>query len=391
MLIQGAPGAGKTALLDEMASDAIENGWDVFEINLGDLHNPVQMAQTLGKPYVSYKQTAIKTDAKVVGTEHIKEVAGDSSVSQVLGKMKPKHGIILILDEAQSIADFVGTPDKTAVVETLGNVHNGKINHPIILLAAGLGPTEEAFGLLRISRFKGGCNIELGALSKESERAVIRDWLIKGGGAEGNPSAWMDAIAQKTHGWPQHITAYGDAAAQQIRHDKGAMTSAGLEVVYQAGLKRRKAYYKQRVVGFEGDELACLYEAIAGVESGMPFNKGLIFDPLRDKYGSDEAKKIFKKIIDKGIVSLVGGLYSVPIPSMHDWMKSELERIREALRRAEPAQNKDTASKSIGPARDVSSPPTIEPEERTIPKLPVQSKEKGNPQKDRGSNFEMKR
>jgi len=86
---------------------------------------------------------------------------------------------------------------------------------------------------------------------------VIRDWLIKEGRAKGDPTAWIDVIAQKTHGWPQHITAYGDAAAKQIRHDGGVMTSAGLEAVYQVGKERCEAYYEQRVVGFEGNELIC--------------------------------------------------------------------------------------------------------------------------------------
>jgi len=110
------------------------------------------------------------------------------------------------------------------------------------------------------------------------------------------------------------------------------MTPQGLKTVMELGQKGRKQYYKQRLVDFEGDELICLYESIAGVKSGEPFSKDLIFTPLRDKYGLKEAKKVFKKLIDKGIIALVGGPYSVPIPSMHDWMKEELERIRETLR-----------------------------------------------------------
>lgn len=100
MLIQGAPGAGKTALLEEMAIAAMEHQWDVFEIDLEDLYNPVHMTQTLGKRYVVRKQAATKVDSKVLSREHIKEVAGDSSISQVLERMDPKQGILLLLDEA---------------------------------------------------------------------------------------------------------------------------------------------------------------------------------------------------------------------------------------------------------------------------------------------------
>jgi len=50
MLIQGALGAGKTALLEEMALDALEKRWGVVKINFDDLYNPAHMAQTLGNP-----------------------------------------------------------------------------------------------------------------------------------------------------------------------------------------------------------------------------------------------------------------------------------------------------------------------------------------------------
>ncbi len=81
-------------------------------------------------------------------------------------------------------------------------IHNGDVGRPVILLAAGLGMSEASFGELGISRFRGGCFVELGALEKDSERAVIQDWLVKEGGAKGNPTPWIDQIAQKTHGWP---------------------------------------------------------------------------------------------------------------------------------------------------------------------------------------------
>ncbi len=58
------------------------------------------------------------------------------------------------------------------------------------------------------------------------------------------------------------------------------MTHEGLEVVYQMGDERRKAYYKQQVDGIDGDELTCLYEVIAWLRSGTPFNKKLVLDSL---------------------------------------------------------------------------------------------------------------
>ncbi len=327
-LIQGAPGAGKTALLEEMALDAMEKRWDVIEIDLDDLYNPIHMAQTLGKSYVARKQKATKVDSTVLSREHIKEVAGDSSVFQILEKINPRRGLILILDESQRVAYFSDVPDKKIhATTTLNKIHNGKLTHPIILLAAGLGQTEEAFRLLGISRFKGGCFVELGALDKKSEHAVIQDWLVKDGGAKGNPQEWVDAIAQKTHGWPQHIIAYGDAAAKQIQNDQGSMTPEGLDVVCKLGAARRDAYYKQRVKGISGIERSGLAKMIQNVASERGLYREEIEEFLSREYNDpDKAKGLFKKAVERGILHSQDELYSIPIPSMRTWLISNYFR-----------------------------------------------------------------
>ncbi len=322
-LVQGAPGAGKTALLEEMALNAMEKRWGVVKINFDDLYNPVHMAQTLGKPYVSRKQTSIKADLKLLGAGHLEEVAGEAGVSHVLERMHPRRGVLLILDEAQYVGRFYDTPNEVLVSSTLNRIHNGDFPHPVILLAAGLGHTEEAFNSLGISRFKGGCFVELGSIDKESERAVIQDWLVKEGGAKGNPASWIDAIAQETHGWPQHITAYGDAAAKQIQNDQGEMIPEGLKVVHRLGTQRREAYYKQRARGISGIERAGLAKMIQSVAYGSGLCKEDIEGFLSREYDDpDKAKSLFKRAVERGILHSQDELYSIPIPSMRRWLIS---------------------------------------------------------------------
>ena len=50
-LIQGAPGAGKTALLAECAKRAKEKGWKTAHISTRALHDPSALAKDLGVPY----------------------------------------------------------------------------------------------------------------------------------------------------------------------------------------------------------------------------------------------------------------------------------------------------------------------------------------------------
>ncbi len=325
-LIQGAPGAGKTALLFELEKIASRSQWEVVYINVQDLHNPAHLAQTFGKSYVTRKQTATNLDAKVLSREHIKEVAGDSSVIQVLQKLIPDHGVVLILDEAQRIADFVGTPYKMEVGGLLEEIHNGKLGQPAILLAAGLGPTITSFGKLGISRFSEDCVVELSTLSKESERAVIEDWIKKEGRGQGDPSAWMDAIVQETHGWPRHVHSYAKHASEYLQSNSGVMTSDGLSSVLEAGHKARKVYYKQRVDDFKPSEIQCLAKAIADVQPGIPMDDVDIVSSMTQKFGDDRAEELFKRLEEKGILEKTTLGYIVPIPSMHIWLKETYTR-----------------------------------------------------------------
>ena len=50
-LIQGAPGAGKTALLAECVKRASEKGWKTASISTRALHDPSSLAKHLAVPY----------------------------------------------------------------------------------------------------------------------------------------------------------------------------------------------------------------------------------------------------------------------------------------------------------------------------------------------------
>ncbi len=329
-LIQGAPGAGKTALLDVISKRAEEKKWKVAKISIENLYTPAAMAQSLGKSYTINHEQAAKAGVKFIEGGYVRSVAGHATPKEILRNLAPKEGLILVLDEAQYLINLKKTPtEQTRARDTLDVIHNGDVGRPVILLGAGLGQTEEAFRSLGISRFKGGCFVELGALGKEAEGRVLRDWLVKEGRAKGDPAPWIDAIAQKTHGWPQHITAYGDAAAKQIQHDRGEMTSMGLDIVYRVGGARREAYYKQRAKGISGKERCSLARLIqtVSIDNGLDWRD--IVEFLSREYGEVEAKDLFQRAVERGVLHSQDEVYSIPIPSMQTWLISNyaMERV----------------------------------------------------------------
>ncbi|MCY3613900.1 MAG: hypothetical protein OXH03_02265, partial [Bacteroidetes bacterium] len=249
-----------------------------------------------------------------------KSIRPEPTVENVL--KDGQQPLLLVLNEAQALGDKDVPPSlhKAAAIHVLEFIHNGELGRPVILLAAGLGGTKKGFGELKISRFAEDFFVELGALDKGSERAVIQDWITKEGGAHGDPTAWIGAVAQETHGWPQHIQSYANHAVAQLKADDGVMTSSGLSAALQAGREARKMYYKQRADEFFGDEIQCLVSALPENPSGSPASRIDIMSALTKAYDL-EAKDLFDRFIRKGILEKSGVGLVVPIPSMHAWLK----------------------------------------------------------------------
>ena len=328
-LIQGAPGAGKTALLCECEKLAQKSEWETTEISSAALWNPDELQRAL-KPKKNFKVKGGSAGVNILGVGHAEVTAGMLSQTTETLLQEGADALLLTLDEAQILGmkDEFPADQINTVRHVLNAIHNGKLGRPVILIAAGLGPTTKAFGTLGISRFAKRCRVELGALGKEAERAVLHDWLTEDGKATGDTTAWIDAIAKETHGWPQHILSYVEPVLDQLHADKRAMTAEGLATVLETGRVGRTAYYKQRAEGFYREQLHCIARSIADIPAGSHVDHTVIMSSLLQDYSHDEAERIFRQALHKGILDERDNCFIVPIPSMHDWLVSNYARIQ---------------------------------------------------------------
>ncbi len=341
-LIQGAPGAGKTALLDVLSSRAEEKKWEVSKISIEDLYTPASMAQSLGRSYTVDHEQAAKIGVKFIEGGYVRSVAGHASPKEILKSLAPEEGLILVLDEAQRMNKIpVDSERHTITGDTLDVIHNGDVGRPVVLLAAGLGTTQSALNSLGISRFVRDCTVGLGALGEESEWAVIRDWLTKDGGAKGDPAPWIHAIAQQTHGWPQHIISYVDPAVAYLKSNNHRMTDDGLQIVLEKGAEHRIQYYRQRARGIDKRKRQVLAKTFNNVPLGETMEIDDIKSSLKQEYSKEEADYLFNKALEKGIIDeRDDGDYGIPIPSMQTWLIEEYGRDRMELPRGEVSRVK---------------------------------------------------
>ena len=328
-LVQGPPGAGKTALLSECSKRARAEGWQVVDMTVKSLHDPAAFMEDLGRAYISSRVRSKKFDLSKYLSWSSEVRSPGSSVFALIRSVSSRAKLLLILDEVQNIASDrqAVAPFRAEVEHTLDLVHNGRIGNTVMLLAGGLGTSRNAFQSLGISRFGVDCVVELGGLSRKAERAVLWDWMTKEGEATGDPTEWIDAITQRTYGWPQHIMSYVKPALDQLDIDKTIMSPSGLEAVLANGLARRTAYYQRRVSDIGRTPLIIIARVLNSRSASAGVLKEEILIPLTSHYDKDEAERLFFVTLQKGVLEENDDRFRVPILSMYNWLMSKYAHL----------------------------------------------------------------
>ena len=326
ILVQGPPGVGKTALLEECKKEASVGArkWGVVAIEGDALHDPAQLMSAMGKRYKREAGVSVGVEALRGRMRRVGRLSLDGREVVDLMRSKRRKGLLLVLDEAQITGEFAATKPgaKAAMMKTLKRIQNGDVGAPVVLLAGGLGTSESVFHSLGISRFKGGCVCNLGRLSPEAEGAVIRDWLTKDGKAKGDTEPWIQAIAKEAHGWPQHIIAFAQPAVESLRENGGEMTSAGLKDVLESGRIRKEEYYSARAEGLTNEDIIDIAKATKFFSpEGVITEAGLLHRLARRKTREDP-RRLLNHLVHKGVIAeQKRGRYAFPIPSLKDWLE----------------------------------------------------------------------
>lgn len=287
------------------------------------------MAKRLGVPYTPQRESGVEGNAKIFSAFRKKETVEQSSVVDIIRKAAGSNGLLLVLDEAQHIADLASPASvKVAATSTLNNIHNGKVGHPVVLLAGGLGTTELAFESLGVSRIEEDLRVRLGALDPDSTHAVIEDHLRHRCGMDSPPDDWVPALAEQTHGWPHHLMCYVEATRKIVQLGGEQPTQAALDRVLTSGRDYQRAYYETRAHGLTRAQRSIIARLFADQPKGVTVAKESILSALAEQYPRDEVDEVFHRALRQGILDeKADGDYAIPIPSMQTWLVDEYGHI----------------------------------------------------------------
>ena len=357
-LFQGAPGAGKTALLRELKKITVPNSVGLYKnpevcmlkkeaLNsdtklesellslfpgnwLGDLIREIGLRLSLfggGGEISAEKQAATK--------------AWRRKVKKAMNNPGAFRPLLVMIDEAQEIEDKARAQ--------LGWLHEGTHGLPILPVFGGLAWTRKRFKKLGLSRIDGNRAITLKRLPRNNCLEAVRRFFEKYR-VIASPQAkekWAQAIADDCMGWPQHLhfSLQGMALAliaPGVDGNLDRLDEKDLATARQYAKEQRNDYYSDRL---DSDSLKGKRYLTAAAAERLARNPKMTEDELGVEIEKIHSLGVSRKFIRSclpeglsgekfaqgmthaGILQEDGdGYLSVPIPCFHNYLIEKLEQ-----------------------------------------------------------------
>lgn len=264
-VIQGAPGAGKSSLVSQLAKGLQEKMVATEETALVPLPRIVILSPGMVVNDLPGVLTIMagaaglssgiwhKIHAKIragatVGAVSIATELGlppESKIPQHLSGLtnmfppkKWKAPVILAIDEAQS---FRGGPE-TAHALFLKDIHNSTMGLPVLLVLAGLGDTAARAGEMDLTR--GKIIHEIGGLAPDEVGAFMLDFCRKFGIDHLGHGERLVELAAPCEGWPRHLHFCLQALGKEVLKFDGDLAKVSWETIMSNAKDSRFRYYQ---------------------------------------------------------------------------------------------------------------------------------------------------
>ena len=299
--IGGAPGAGKSAFLRELAKRKRAEGMVVVQLSFGGL-NPVRLFQEVAREvrqplrHAETRTTTLQTSANAavvkggVSAATAKVSRGDlerlrdsdevpwEMLKERFGKhLGPDKPLLLLCDEAQNMAP------SQALNTFLGSLHardpDSEAPIPVVPVFAGLADTVRVIGRCGITRPTGGNDLPIGAFGgPESREYALRTLAYLDALASTAETAeWARWFADSCDGWPQHLRSQMTAVAEaMLEADTPKLSALGREAIAFAASAARNDYYGRRLQATGHPRHQALFAALAqaaNVPDGAEMNE----------------------------------------------------------------------------------------------------------------------
>ena len=352
-VFQGAPGAGKSALLAELgrrwtAGDAPADAPRPVVVPWNMLASEEDVARAI----LQAVEPKLEADTRQTRSRDVSGRAGlpglgagvrtGSSVSppvldfngltRILPTGSWLRPVCLMVDEIQNV--------DPAARNVLSQLHLGEHKLPIVPVFAGLGSSSEALQRCGLSRPSAGSVHHIGALApapaREAVERMLNAYRVDRHGGDRDWPGWLAGISE---GWPQHLHNAMRALAAELADVGGRLASVDADRVAKIEEAFREESYQVRI----SPEMESARQLLARVLRALPGEGGWPRDilereiarqgrprgadtppddlPFRLPSGMRDSTDFFNHMVHRGVFQLgPGHRYSCPIPSLRDYL-----------------------------------------------------------------------
>ena len=335
ILISGAPGSGKTSLLNYFLethcnrNDSSPLGIRVALQDIGSddqLHRLLLKVQNQSKPLASSLSNLLVDAAKFAKLDQTAEGIRD------IGEMVTESGenqrpICVLIDEIQNADQQSGF--------VIRRLHEGIQGVPFVPIFAGLPNSDHVLRELGISRLASQSRIGLASLSNDECFDAIRQ-MFDGFDVYGEPETmedWATAMVGKSFGFPHHLHNVMSCVARELSQNGGSLENSNITQTIDEIDRRRYSYYESRIdkIVAELPEVLVMLahdlglgDTPAQIRKIREYCANTIDDLVQDDYiNVPSARQFVNSLIETGIIHLSGDSrthYQFTIPSMQTWL-----------------------------------------------------------------------
>ena len=290
VVIQGAPGAGKSALLDEAARRFEAAGADRKATYLGtpwkrageslvleriareafaEPEGSFRTTRTLAKGASVSAKVATGTRSRTVATPPVELPDWVGFENRYASRAQEAARTLILVDECQTFENDAGS--------LLRALHTQN-QFPFLLVCGGLSDTAERLASLGLSRLGNDALIDLGELSiAEARESALQTlaWTLRNADdppirhTESQIERWADQLSSESLGWPQHLASYMAGAWHSLSDTTNLeLSEANLGIALDQGRRLCSAYYANRLQAAKTDPRVALAVHIELADEG---------------------------------------------------------------------------------------------------------------------------
>ena len=340
-VIQGAPGAGKSALLEKIAENwplggqgqavAISLDPGLLTLSTPEFLDAViartervpGITQTLQK-YFKLKSVSVAGLSVEFGAESSPS-SGKSSVP-----------VILLFDEIQTkLRDSASSQSREQLSDNLRLLHTGQHNAPLFPVYGGLANSADLLRAAGLTRLAMGSELTLPGFSDDEIDELMTRFVKQHLSSARPPQAtldqWGTSLRRDSQGWPMHCRNFLIALCEEIRRRDWRPQTVNLDTVRIHAHRLRCAYYEQRMQGALRNRYRLISKVLEEMRQASSMQDDQIMyaiarahqDPDPDELGRGSlpegmtAEQAFDAMLHAGIVQKVDEFgYACPIPSL---------------------------------------------------------------------------